>query len=182
MKALKEIGLGKTFRFGISTLQEIIFKLMIFPHLRTLFLQLLGARIGKSTIISHIQFFNAYRKGFPALQIGDNCFIGDGVVFDLAADIIIEDSVTLAEGVTVLTHLNVGYSDHPLQKHFPATESPVRFKRGSFVGANATILQGVTVGEEVFVAAGSVVREDVPPRSLVAGVPARLIRHFKDIE
>ncbi len=179
MKALEEIGLKKAFRFGISIFQGIIFKFMIFPQLRVPFLRLMGAQIGKNTIISPLRFFNIYRKGFPALRIGDNCFIGDEVLLDLAADIVLEDHVTLAERVTILTHLNVGYVDHPLQKHFPSTEAPVRFERGSFVGTNVTVLHGVTVGEEAFVAAGSVVREDVPPRTLVAGVPAQVIRTFE---
>ena len=176
MKALKEIGFRKAVRFGTGTFLEIAFKLMIFPQLRAPFLKLTGARVGKNTIISPVRFFNCYRKGFPALRIGNNCFIGDDCLLDLAADIIMDDHVTLAERVTVLTHINVGYADHPLQPHFPAAEAPVRIGRGSFVGTNAVILHGVTIGEEAFVAAGSVVREDVPPRTLVAGVPARVIR------
>ena len=81
--------------------------------------------------------------------------------------------MTLAERVLVLTHRNVGYADHPLQAAFPAEAAPVRFEGGCFVGARATILAGVTIGREAFVAAGSVVTDDVPPRTLVGGVPAR---------
>jgi maltose O-acetyltransferase len=72
--------------------------------------------------------------------------------------------------------MNVGYADHPLQAVFPKMAAPVRVGRGSFVGAQATILAGVCVGPEAFVAAGSVVTSDVPPRTLVAGVPARPVR------
>jgi acetyltransferase-like isoleucine patch superfamily enzyme len=72
--------------------------------------------------------------------------------------------------------MNVGYADHPLQAHFPAMQAPVRFETGAFVGASVTILAGRTVGREAFVAAGSVVTEDVPARSVVAGVPARVVR------
>jgi acetyltransferase-like isoleucine patch superfamily enzyme len=52
----------------------------------------------------------------------------------------------------------------------------VTIRRGSFVGAAVTILPGVTIGPEAFVAAGSVVTEDVAPRTVVAGVPARRLR------
>ena len=88
--------------------------------------------------------------------------------------------MTLAERVVILTHTNVGYHDHPLQPHFPATAAPVALGRGCFVGASVTILPGVTIGPESFVAAGSVVTADVPPRTLVAGVPARPVRERVD--
>ena len=84
--------------------------------------------------------------------------------------------MTLAERVTILTHTNVGYKDHPLQKYFPSIAKPVFLDYGSFVGANVTILPGVTIGKCAFVATGSVVTEDVSEYSLVAGVPARVIR------
>jgi maltose O-acetyltransferase len=110
------------------------------------------------------------------LALGDDCFLGDECLIDLADGVILEDQVTLAERVLLLTHLNVGYVDHPLQARFPPRSAPVRIERGSFVGANVTVLAGVTIGAGSFVAAGSVVTEDVPPRTLVAGVPARPIR------
>ena len=84
--------------------------------------------------------------------------------------------MTFAERVLVLTHTNVGYADHPLQPHFPALAAPVVVESGAFVGANVTILPGVRIGSQSFVAAGSVVTADVPPRTLVAGVPARAVR------
>jgi len=58
----------------------------------------------------------------------------------------------------------------------PRTVSPLTVGRGSFVGANVTILPGVRMGEGSFVAAGAVVTADVPARTLVAGVPARAVR------
>jgi acetyltransferase-like isoleucine patch superfamily enzyme len=54
--------------------------------------------------------------------------------------------------------------------------APVVFEEGSFVGASVTVLPGVRVGARSFVAAGSVLTADVPPRTLVAGVPARPLR------
>lgn len=56
------------------------------------------------------------------------------------------------------------------------TWAPIRIERGVWIAAGATVLQGVTVGHNAVVAAGAVVTKDVPPRTLVAGVPATAIR------
>lgn len=176
MKALGEIGWRKAFRFGWTTLAMVPYRAALVPQLRAPWLRLLGARIGRRTVVHGVRFFNLYRRGLPGLEIGDECFLGDECLFDLAEGIRLEAQVTLAERVLVLTHMNVGYQDHPLQVHFPPLARPVVIERGCFVGANVTVLAGVTVGAGSFVAAGSVVTADVPPGVLVAGVPARVVR------
>ena len=176
MKAVAEIGPGRALRFGLLTVAMAAYRLVLFPPLRSFALSLLGARIGRRTVIHDVRFFNLYRRGLGGLRIGEECFLGDECLLDLAEGIELADQVTLAERVLVLTHLNVGYADHPLQSVFPARAAPVRFGKGCFVGAQATILAGVSVGPEAFVAAGSLVTSDVPPRTLVAGVPARPVR------
>lgn len=176
MKALGEIGWGRAARFGFFTLAMVPYRLALFPQLRAPWLRLLGARIGRRTILHDLRFFNLYRRGLAGLEIGDECFVGDECLFDLAEAVRLESRVTLAERVLVLTHTNVGYRDHPLQAHFPAMAAPVVVEAGSFLGASVTVLPGVRVGAQSFVAAGSVVTKDVPPRTLVAGVPARPVR------
>jgi acetyltransferase-like isoleucine patch superfamily enzyme len=176
VSALSEIGWGKAARFGWFTLAMLPYRVALFPQLRAPWLRLLGARIGARSILHDVRFFNLYRKGLAGLGIGRECFVGDECLLDLAESIVMEDQVTLAERVLVLTHTNVGFADHPLQKHFPATAAPVVFERGCFVGAHATVLPGVRIGSGAFVAAGAVVTGDVPPRAVVAGVPARVLR------
>ena len=176
MKALDEIGWRKALRFGFYTLALLPYRAALVPPLRALWLRLLGARIGARTILHGVRFFNLYRRGLPGLSVGRECFLGDECLLDLAEAIVLEDQVTLAERVLILTHTNVGYADHPLQAHFPAQAAPVTLRRGCFLGANVTVLPGVTVGERAFVAAGSVVTADVPASTLVAGVPARVVR------
>ena len=176
MKALDEIGWGRAARFGFFTLAMVPYRLALFPQLRAPWLRLLGARIGPRTVLHDVRFFNLYRRGFAGLEIGEECFVGDECLIDLAEAVRLERQVTLAERVLVLTHTNVGYRDHPLQARFPAMAAPVVVEAGSFLGANVTVLPGVRVGAQSFVAAGSVVTEDVPPRTLVAGVPARPLR------
>jgi acetyltransferase-like isoleucine patch superfamily enzyme len=158
VKALDGIGPGRAARFLFFTLAMTPYRLALFPPVRSVWLRMLGAAIGRRTILH------------------DDCFVGDECLLDLADEIRLEDHVTLAERVLILTHTNVGYRDHPLQPHFPAMAAPVSIRRGSFVGAAVTILPGVTIGPESFVAAGSVVTADVPPRTLVAGIPARALR------
>jgi maltose O-acetyltransferase len=178
VKALSEIGWTKAFRFGFFTLALLPYRAALFPQLRAPWLRLLGARIGRRTVLHDVRFFNLYRRGLAGLEVGNECFLGDECLLDLAEAIVLEDQVTLAERVLVLTHMNVGYADHPLQARFPPLAAPVRLGRGSFVGANVTLLAGVTVGAGAFVAAGSVVTEDVPPATLVGGVPARVLRRL----
>jgi len=176
VKALGEIGWRRAARFLFFTAALLPYRLALVPPLRRAWLRMLGARIGARTILHDVRFFNLYRGGLGGLEIGDECFLGDECLLDLAESIVLEGQVTLAERVVVLTHMNVGYADHPLQRAFPAMAAGVRIRRGSFIGANVTILAGRTIGPRAFVAAGSVVTEDVPADMLVAGVPARPVR------
>jgi len=180
VKALDEIGWRKAARFGWTTLAMVPYRLALFPQIRTVWLRLLGARVGRRVVLHDVRFFNLYRRGLPGLDIGDECFVGDECLFDLAEGITLGPQVTLAERVLLLTHMNVGYADHPLQRQFPALAAPVAIERGAFLGANVTVLAGITVGAGSFVAAGSVVTADVPPHTLVAGVPARVVRDLRE--
>lgn len=177
-KALREIGLRKAVRYGVQTLAAAPLSALLFPQARAAYLRLLGARIGADSIIHDIRCFNLYRTGFAGLRIGARCFLGEGCLLDLADRIELADDVTLAERVTILTHRNVGYADHPLQRHFPPMQAPVLIERGAFIGASVTVLAGVRIGAASFVAAGAVVTEDVPPGHLVGGVPARVLRRL----
>ncbi len=175
-KALDELGWKRALKFVAYSFAHAAFQLLLFPPLRTLALRLLGARVGVNVVIHSVRFFNLYRGGFRGLRIGDNCFIGDDCLIDLAEAVTLEDHVTLAERVTILTHTNVGYRDHPLQAYLPSMAASVGLRRGAFVGACATLLPGVEVGEQAIVAAGAVVDANVPPATVVGGVPARVIR------
>ena len=178
MKAADEVGWARMWKFGVMTLAMVPYRMALVPPLRTALIGLYGGRIGRRVVLHNASFFNLYRRGFPGLSLGDDCFVGDECLLDLADGIEMKEQVTLAERVMILTHTNVGYRDHPLQKHFPASIAPVVLERGCFVGAQAVILPGVRVGACSCVAAGSVGTADVAANSLVAGVPARLVRTF----
>jgi maltose O-acetyltransferase len=106
------------------------------------------------------------------MTVGDRVFVGVGCHLDpeFCFLITLEDDCVLSLNVTILAHdastrRAMGYG----------RLAPVRIGRGAFIGAGAIILPGVTVGESAVVAAGSVVRHDVDPGTIVAGVPARLV-------
>lgn len=173
---IREVGIIKIFSFLFYSFLTLIYPLLFLPPLRKLFLHALGANIGNATVIMNVKFFNWHHAGLRHLSIGKECFIGDESLIDLYGPVSIEDQVTIAQRVTILTHLNVGYKNHPLQKYFPKKTAKTTIKSGSVIGASSTILPGVTVRDMTFVAAGSVVTKSTPPKTLIAGVPAKAIK------
>jgi acetyltransferase-like isoleucine patch superfamily enzyme len=175
VRAFGEIGFRRAGRYVWTTILLAIFGLVPFPPLRSIFLRLCGATVGTDAILHRFTIINVDRGGFRALRIGRNCFVGQEVLLDLAACVVLEDHVTLAARAILLTHLNVGYQDHPLMARFPSETAGVTILRGSFVGAAAVVLPGCRIGPEAFVAAAALVNRDVEPGEVVAGVPIRQI-------
>jgi acetyltransferase-like isoleucine patch superfamily enzyme len=107
------------------------------------------------------------------LRVGRNVFINQGCRLDDIGGIELGDDVLLGPGVRLIS------SGHPLDpalRRRQVTAAPIVVGRNVWVGAGATILQGVTIGDDAVVAAGAVVTADVPPGVLVAGVPARRVK------
>lgn len=71
--------------------------------------------------------------------------------------------------------ISVGHNEDPAHRHDLVLKS-VRIKQGAWLGANVTVLPGVTIGENAIVGAGAVVTKDVPAKTVVAGVPAKILR------
>lgn len=182
--ALKEIGIWKAFKYFYTTFLGIFYKAMIFPQMRVAFLRLCGAKIGKNTIIcSGVRFLNLYRTGLRGLTIGNYCWISEEAMLDLADKIDIGDHVGLGQRSMITTHLNVGYSDHPLQGYFPAHQKPVVIQDGVFIGPYCVIMPGVTVGGESFIIAKSMVARDVPSGVMYGGIPGKVVQKIdKDKE
>ncbi len=134
-----------------------------------------GATVGPDTnIVSPLVVHNA-NKSFRHLTVGQGCYIGPDCFLDLKDRIVIGDHATLAMRVVLLTHIDVGQSS-VRSKGYEPQHAPLTIGADAYIGAGAMLLHGVTIGEAAVVGAGSVVREDVPPGTLVAGVPARVIR------
>ena len=115
------------------------------------------------------------------VSIGSRVFIGTEVFIDDAvpASVTLEDDVTVIAQTTILGHTYYPRHFHRLLGD-EATREDLRttIRRGAYLGLRSTILAGVTVGEFAIVGAGSVVTSDVPPYTMVAGVPARVVREF----
>jgi len=135
-----------------------------------------GAVIGRNCDIEVPLLFHNCRD-FCNLRIGDNVHIGKNCFFDLRDEITIEDNVVIAMQSTFLTHIDMSKSE--LTELYPPRKKPIWIRHDSYIGANATILMGVTVGECSLVAAGAVVISDVRPWTMVGGVPAKIIKNIK---
>lgn len=112
----------------------------------------------------------------PVIVIGDRCSIGRGSSIVGRCHIEIGDDVTTGPNVYITDH-NHTYADPdvPIIRQWPA-EDPVHVGAGSWLGAGVILLPGANVGRNVTVAAGSVVRGDIPDHSVIAGAPARVVR------
>jgi acetyltransferase-like isoleucine patch superfamily enzyme len=113
------------------------------------------------------------------ITIGDRCNIGRGSSIVGRCRIGIEDDVTTGPNVYITDH-NHAYEDIgvPIGVQWPPLEAPVRIGAGSWLAAGVTVLPGADIGRHVTVAAGAVVRGKVPDYSVVAGVPARVVRQY----
>ena|SRR5579871_2782740 len=165
---------GSGLKHGIFLLLEKLLRWSVAPRLRARLLALFGARIGRNVRVYEIQLFNL-QAGFSNLRLADDVHVGPGCRLDLKATLTIDARTTLSPGVTVLTHSDPG-SAHgsKLLARYPARLGPVRIGSDCWIGANATLLGGVTLGDQVVVAAGSVVTRDLPGGSVAAGVPAQI--------
>ncbi len=112
------------------------------------------------------------------VKIGKHVFLGGGNILDrVRPDLItIEDDVSLAGGVYILTHSNPTKPLREILGEEYHVIKPVHIKRGAWIAINVVILPGVTIGENSIVATGSVVMKDVAPYTIVGGSPAKELK------
>lgn len=135
------------------------------------FEELIGKPVGESfTLIP--PFYADYGLN---ITVGRTVFIGPECAFTGHAPIDIADRVMIAHKVNLVT---AGHPVEPEKRRDHITAAPIRIDTDVWIGAAATILPGVHVGAGAVVAAGAVVTHDVPPATLVAGVPATVIRRL----
>jgi carbonic anhydrase/acetyltransferase-like protein (isoleucine patch superfamily) len=117
----------------------------------------------------------------PALRIGDRCSIGRSITIACIGSVTVGDDVLIAERVFIGdTYHDYRDPNVPVISQPAADPAPVIISDGAFLGVGAIVLRGVTVGRNAYVAAGAVVTEDVPDRTVVAGNPARPVRRWDE--
>ncbi|HCY41218.1 MAG TPA: acetyltransferase [Prolixibacteraceae bacterium] len=137
-------------------------------EIRDLLSQITGTEIDESVAVFTPLYIN-YGKH---TKIGKNVFINFDCVFLDLGGITIEDNVLIAPKVSLLSE------GHPtsIEDRHSLIPKLIHIKKNAWIGSNATILQGVTIGENAVVASGSVVSKDVPDNTIVGGIPAKIIK------
>ena len=139
-----------------------------------------GAVVGRGTKIWH------FSHVMPGAVIGERCNLGQNVVVmpktRIGNNVKIQNNVSVYEGVELEDDVFCGPSCVFTNVMNPRSHIPRKHeyrktlvRRGASIGANATVVCGVTLGEYAFIGAGAVVTSDVPPFALMVGVPARRI-------
>lgn len=137
---------------------------------RDLLSQITASTIDESVAVFTPLYIN-YGKN---TKIGKNVFINFDCVFLDPGRIIIEYNVLIAPKVSLLSE---GHPVNPNERQ-SLIPGPIHIKKGAWIGAGATILPGVTIGENAVVAAGAVVSKDVPANTIVGGVPEKLLNQL----
>ena len=138
-------------------------------EIRALFSELIGKTVDESFLL--IPPF--YTAGGDEIRVGRNVFVNQNCTFYDLGGLDIADDVMIGPNVSIIT---AGHPLEPSQRRAATIGKPIVIERNVWIAAGATIVGGVTVGENSVVAAGSVVTRDVPPNTLVAGNPARVVR------
>ena len=143
-------------------------------ELRVLFSRLIGQPVDESFAL----FPPFHTDCGKNIHIGKNVFINMGCKFQDQGGIFIGDGTLIGHNV-VLATLNHAKSPRNRSTMIPA---PIHIGRRVWIGSNATVLPGVTIGDGAIVAAGAVVTRDVPENTIVSGMPARVMRRLSEEE
>jgi maltose O-acetyltransferase len=169
----EELG-GLHLRLLVARLILMPLPIHVGSRLRVAVLRLAGFQIGSGSLMWGMPTITGDADLYTKLKIGQRCWFNIGCIFDLGAPITIGDQVAFGHHVVVLT------SSHevgpPTQRAAALYTKPVTISDGAWLGARCTILPGVQIGTGAIVAAGAVVNRDVPPNTMVAGVPARVVK------
>ena len=169
------------FRLILARCLLFFFPRNVGGRVRVFVMRMIGFQIGAgSSMWGMPTIVGSGSAMYHNLYMGRRCLLGVDCFIDLAGKIIIDDYVTIGAQSMLITG---GHDIGPPQNRLGALKpQPIRIGEGVWLGARTTILPGVTIGDGAIVGAGAVVTKDVPANSLVAGVPAQVIRFLADYE
>lgn len=156
--------------------QKITMELNTSYHSREEIVEIFSELTGEKVDSSFMCFPPFYTDFGKNISIGKNVFFNTGCSFQDRGGITIGDGTMIGMNVTIAT-LNHGLSLDTRNTTYP---SPVNIGENVWIGSNATILPGVTIGDNSVVAAGAVVTKDVPENTVVAGVPAKVVKKINN--
>jgi len=133
--------------------------------------------------LEKLAFFSPFRGvrslclKLRGVKIGRGVYIGNDILFDRVYpdQISIGDDTSIGDRCVITAHSNIP-SNTRLKNVYPRQVKPVKIGKGVWIAPAVIILPGVTVGDEVVIGSGAVVTKDIPSRSVVAGVPAKVIK------
>ncbi|RQV05566.1 sugar O-acetyltransferase [Burkholderia cenocepacia] len=140
---------------------------------RALFGELIGSQVDDGFVL--IPPFHA--TGGAGMKLGRNVFVNQNCTFYDLGGLEIGDDVMIGPNVSLITS---GHPVEPSRRRDGVVAKPIVIERNVWIGAGATIIGGVTIGENAVVAAAAVVTRDVPPNTLVGGNPAKIIRSIAE--
>lgn len=142
-----------------------------FDEIRELFSKLIGKDVSED-----FRVFPPFTTDFGKnIHLGKNVFINSGCRFQDQGGIYIGNNVLIGHNVVLAT---LNHEENP-KKRGNLIPSPIKIEDDVWIGSNATVLPGVTIGKNAIIAAGAVVTKDVGKNTVVAGVPAKYIRDIK---
>lgn len=129
-----------------------------------------GVRLGDKVTLNRYAYLQG---GDGGVRLGDRVEVNNFSIINGTGGVDIGDDTLIGPGVRIISYQH-RYAAHATIRSQPVDARPIRIGRDVWIGANAVILAGVSIGDGAVVAAGAVVREDVTPGTVVAGVPARV--------
>lgn len=169
---IKKYFFKQAFLIYSYLLNLLFFILDLMPHfIRYVFFKITFKKYGKNVMIDYKTFFR-YMGG---IKIGNNVSINRGCEFFTSASL--GTVINIKDNVVFSPHVKIYSAGHNYKYlNLLDTSGDVIINQYAWIGGNSIILQGVTIGEYSVVSANSVVTKDVPPYSIVAGIPAKIIK------
>ncbi len=145
---------------------------------RATLLRMLGFQVGSGTFFLGMPLLTGVGPIHERLHVGSACWFNIKILINLGAEVVIEDQVSVGHETMILTETHdLGEPDRRCGTRHAL---PVYVGKGAWLGSRVMVLPGVTIGAGAVVGAGALVAHDVPVNTLVAGVPAKVIRELPD--